>query len=387
VAVRQSQSHARISLATALAAVVLAICVGGAESAQAQGPSLRNLGSFSSPVHVAEAPQRPRLLYVVEQAGRIRVVRSGRKLGRPFLDIRGRVRTSGNEEGLLSVAFHSQFPRNRNFYVYYVNNAGNLQVDRFRSRPKPTRAKPPSRRRVIMIRHPGQSNHNGGQLQIGPHNLLYMATGDGGGGGDPRGNAQNRRSLLGKLLRIKPLKKGGHRSPKANPYFGRTGKNQIYSLGLRNPWRFSFDRLTDDLWIGDVGQSSREEINHASLADARGGNFGWNCREGEGPFGSPARVCSRRSGFIDPVHDYATSSGCAVTGGFVARGSGAPGPLRGRYVYGDHCNGQIRSLNPATGSGDSPTGLSVNALTSFGEGRNGRLYVASRTGGVHRIVD
>jgi glucose/arabinose dehydrogenase len=393
-----SQSCLKVGLAAAGAVTVLAgLALSGGDAGNrtdAQSPrlALRAVGSFDQPVYVAHAPTRPRLLFVVERPGTVRVLRRGRRAPRPFLDIRDRVRTVGTEEGLLSVAFHPRYPRNRSFFVYYVNNNGDIQVDRFRSRRgRPAQANPRSRRMVITVPHPGHSNHNGGQLQFGPGALLFMATGDGGGGGDPGGNAQNRRSLLGKLLRIRPRPKGGHRSPRTNPFVDGAGRNQIYSLGLRNPWRFSFDRRTGDIWIADVGQSSWEEINHTTRSEARGANFGWNCREGPEPFGSPAPVCARRTGFAEPTHAYRTHVGgtCAVTGGYVVRGRGGPAALRGRYVYGDFCSGLIRSLNPNaadTSATDRATGLTVNSLSSFGEGRRGALYAISLNGPVHRII-
>jgi len=389
VAGRITGTRLAVALAATLLAAVLGLTAGGDRSEAQSGLGLARIGTFDQPVHVAHVARKRKLLYVVEQPGTIRVLRKGRRLGRPLLNIRGRVR-SGGEEGLLSVAFHPRFPKNRSFFVYYTNDAGNIQVDRYRTRKKQpksaTRAKPRSRRTVISIRHPGASNHNGGQLQFGPGGQLFLATGDGGGSGDPNGNAQNRRSLLGKLLRIKPKPRGGHRSPKSNPYVGRRGRNQIFSIGLRNPWRFSFDRRNGSLWIADVGQDRFEEINHRTLPRARGANFGWNCREGREPFGGAAPVCGQRSGFTNPVHVYG-DPGCAVTGGYVARGRGAPRQLRGRYVYGDFCTGDIRSLHPANPSGsDQSTGLTIGALTSFGEGRRGKLYAASRSGAVHRIV-
>ena len=375
--------------AASMLAAAVALGAAGPPSVAQSGLGLARIGNFNQPVHIAHAPRKPRLLYVVERQGTIRVLRKGRRLGKPLLDIRGPVQSAGGEEGLLSVAFHPRFPKNRSFFVYYTNNAGNIQVDRFRTRKgqprRATRAKPGTRRTVIAIRHPGASNHNGGQLQFGPGGLLFLATGDGGGGGDPNGNAQNRRSLLGKLLRIKPKPRGGHRSPKSNPFRGRRGRNQVFSIGLRNPWRFSFDSRNGSLWIADVGQERFEEINHTTIAAARGANFGWNCREGLEPYPGAAPVCGQRSGFTNPVHVY--GSGCAVTGGYVGRGRAAPGPLRGRYVYGDFCTGQIRSLHPANPSGsDQSTGLSVSQLSTFGEGRHGRLYAASLSGAVHRIT-
>jgi glucose/arabinose dehydrogenase len=359
---------------------------------QGQDLALRQIGNFDQPTYVAHAPRRPGLLYVVERGGTIRVLRRGGKLARPLLNIRDRVRSAGSEEGLLSVAFHPAYPRNRSFFVYYVDSAGDIQVDRFRSRPgRPARANPRSRRSVIRIPHPTFSNHNGGQLQFGPDGFLYLGTGDGGGSGDPRGNAQSNRSLLGKLLRIEPRPRGGHRSPRTNPFAGRSGRNQIYSLGLRNPWRFSFDRRTDDLSIADVGQGRWEEISHVTLARARGANFGWNCREGREPFASPAPACAGRAGFAEPVHAYRThvDGTCAVTGGYVVRGRGGPAAMRGRYVYGDFCSGEIRSLDPYAAdpsATDRAAGLTVGRLSSFGQGHRGRTYAVSLSGPVHRII-
>jgi glucose/arabinose dehydrogenase len=390
-------------VAPALAACLLGAALslhggqgGGLANGQAQRVALKQIGSFNQPSYVAHAPRRPRLLYVVEQPGTIRVLRRGRTLSRPFLDIRNRVRSVGTEEGLLSVAFDPRFPRNRSFFVYYVNNAGDIQVDRFRSRPRrPARANPRSRSTVIEIPHPTFSNHNGGQLQFGPGGLLFLATGDGGGGGDPDANAQDPGSLLGKLLRIRPQPQGGHRSPRSNPFVGRAGRNQIYSLGLRNPWRFSFDRRTNDISIADVGQNRWEEINHTARGEARGANFGWNCFEGLEPFAGASPACERidRSELTEPVHVYPIFGGrpeCAVVGGYVVRGRGGPAPLRGRYVYGDFCSGEIRSLNPSAANPsrtDRPAGLPrVSQLSSFGEGPRGALFVTSRVGPVHRIV-
>jgi glucose/arabinose dehydrogenase len=364
---------------------------GGAE-AQAQRLALKQIGTFDAPTHVAHAPRRPRLLYVVEKPGTIRVVRRGKRIRRPFLDIRGRVRDAG-EAGLLSVAFHPRFPRNRQFYVYYVSARGNIQVDRFRSRRgTPLRAAPRSRRSVITVPHT-RGNHFGGQLGFGRGGLLYVGTGDGGGSGDPDENAQDRRSLLGKLLRIKPRPRGGHRSPRGNPFVGGPGRDQIFSLGLRNPWRFSLDRRTNDLWIADVGQNRWEEVNRVSVREGRGANFGWNCREGTEAFAGASAACAGidPSSFTEPVHTYPIFGGrpqCAIVGGHVVRDRG-PAPLRGRYVYGDHCSGEIHSLaagaaNPS--ATDRPTGLRVGQLSSFGEGRRGWTYLTSLNGTVHRIV-
>jgi glucose/arabinose dehydrogenase len=348
--------------------------------------ALDQIGSFEAPVYIDNAPRKRKLLFVVEQPGTIRVLRRGQKLSKPLLDISDRV-LFGGEQGLLSVAFHPKYRKNRRFFVYYTNNDGNNQVDGFRTRKKnPLRAKPRSRRELLEIPHPGAGNHNGGQLQFGPDKLLYIGTGDGGGQGDPGDNAQDRNSLLGKLLRIKPKRKRGYRSPTSNPFVGEAGRDEIYALGLRNPWRFSFDSKTDDILIGDVGGGVQEEIDHETLATAKGANFGWDCREGleDGPNPSPSCPLG---GFTDPVHVYQRVGYGAVIGGYVVRDGTLQG-MAGQYLYSDLGNGDIRTFDPDDPSGtDATTGLDVESPTSFGEGIRGRVYVASGAGPVYRIVD
>jgi glucose/arabinose dehydrogenase len=382
-------SRARAGLVLAASIALATVLLGGASSPAAgqgaRGVGLQRIGTFDSPVYVAQPPGQRKLLFVVEQPGSIRVLRSGDKLKRPFLNLRDKVRYGG-EQGLLSVAFDPHYGRNRRFFVYYVDNHGDIRVDSLRAkRGDPTRADPSSRRKVIGIAHPVNSNHNGGQLQFGPDGLLYVGTGDGGGAGDTRGNAQNRDVLLGKLLRIKPGRKGGHSSPQSNPFAAGPGRDEIYSLGLRNPYRFSFDRKTGDLWIGDVGQDRWEEIDHESLAQANGANFGWNLLEGNHGFeGDPNNPPAN---YRPPVLEYSSAGRlCTVIGGYVARDPHLPA-LAGRYLYADLCGGSIRSFNPgAPGPSDTPTGLKLRLPSSFGEARNGTLFVASLDGPVYRIV-
>jgi glucose/arabinose dehydrogenase len=375
--------------AAGFAALLTALAVSfGGGSAAAQGGSLQlmRIGDFEAPVYVEDAPGAPNLVFVVEQPGAIRVVRHGKTLSRDFLDIRDRV-LYGGEQGLLSVAFDPAYESNRRFYVYYVNHAGNIEVDGFRaSKGNDTRAKASSRQKIIVIPHPVNENHNGGQLQFGPDGYLYLATGDGGSGGDPDGNAQNKHVLLGKLLRIDPRKKGGYKVPKSNPFRGGGGAGEIYALGLRNPYRFSFDQETGDIFIGDVGQEDWEEVDREGQDALRGANFGWDIFEGDHDYeggGAPAH-------YEPPVLEYSSGSGtsnCAITGGYVVRDFHLPS-LAGIYVYADFCGGEIRGFDPSDPEGtDRSLGLDVGQPSSFGEGPFGRIYVTSLDGAVYRLVE
>jgi glucose/arabinose dehydrogenase len=376
-----------------LAALIgaLALCagvVGERAHGGTTGLHLHQIGTFDAPVYVANAPGARHLLFVVEQPGRIKVLRKGHRVGHPFLDIHDRVLSSG-EQGLLSVAFPPNYRRSHRFYVYFTNKAGNNEVDEFkRSRRSSTRAFASIRRRVLLIHHPFEANHNGGQLQFGPDGFLYIATGDGGCGNDCHDNARHRDNLLGKILRISPRKHRHHAYtvPKSNPYVGRKGRNEIYSYGFRNPWRFSFNSANGDLAIGDVGQGAVEEIDYTTRAAAKGANFGWPEWEGN-QLDDPSRPGPDPP--TKPIFTYthAARDACAVIGGYVVH---APdlGSLRGRYVYSDLCNGSIFSLKPHVGgaSGDANTGLDVSGPTSFGEGVGGRIYVASQFGPVYHLT-
>jgi glucose/arabinose dehydrogenase len=385
-------------LCAALALVALPACgtarqPEAVESAKGRGGvGLKKIGEFESPTYVAGAPGFPKLLFVVEQPGRIAVLRGGRRLGQAFLDIRDLV-GYGGEEGLLSVAFPPNYRENGRFYVYYTDNDGNIRIDELRRRTA-TRAARGSRRTVIAIPHPVNSNHNGGQLQF-LGNLLYFATGDGGSGGDPPNNAQSRESLLGKLLRIDPRAGGGrpYVVPANNPFVGRAGRDEIYSYGLRNPFRFSFDTVTaarPRIAIADVGQDRFEELDYMTVGAASGANFGWDAFEGN------SRYTGSNSGTGDPgnttkpilVYDRGRDGGsCTIIGGYVV-GPGGPPTLRGRYIYTDFCSGAIRSLVPhlRRASGDRRLGLTVALPTSFGEDDRGRIYVTSQEGPVYRLV-
>ena len=374
-----------LAMLCAVAALAAGLVAGTCEAGARGGvPALKRIGDFANPVYVDNAPGAKKLLFVVEQPGTVAVLRKGHKLNRPFLDISDRVTFEG-EQGLLSIAFDPSYATNRRFYIYYVNGDGDIQVDSMRrKRKQPTRADSRSRHKLIVIPHPGQSNHNGGQLQFGPDGMLYFGTGDGGGAGDQPGNAQNPDVLLGKLLRIDP-RKHGYGSPDDNPFASGPGRDEIFALGLRNPYRFSFDSATGDLWIGDVGQDNWEEIDHVSLADAQGANFGWNLFEGNHEFEGDAN--NPPPNYRPPVFEYPTGgSNCAVMGGFISHDPAVPA-LAGRYVYADYCGGVLRSFDPADPTGtDASTGIEYGSPSGFGEGVNGQLYATSLDGPVYRIV-
>jgi glucose/arabinose dehydrogenase len=354
----------------------------------AGGVKLVSVGKFNLPLYVTAPPKDLRRVMVVQQGGRISVVRDGKSLGRPFLDISSRV-TAGGEQGLLGLAFSPDYAKSGLFYVYFTRRDGKQEVAELR-RATSDRANAGSIRSVLVMDDP-EANHNGGQLNFGPDGLLYIGTGDGGGGGDQHGtigNAQNLGSLLGKILRINPRRSGSkaYSVPASNPFVGRAGaRREVYSYGLRNPWRFSFDRVAGDLIIGDVGQSEVEEIDFTTIAQARGGNFGWRVREGDRPFSNETV-----DGAIEPVIVRTHDEGwCSVTGGYVVRDPALPS-LRGKYLYGDFCKGIIYGarLSSSGSSGNARVaGLpQIAALSSFGEDARGRIYVVSLGGAVSRIA-
>jgi glucose/arabinose dehydrogenase len=351
---------------------------------------LKRIGNFDSPVYVAGAPGEQQLLFVVEQGGRIQVLRNGHRLAKPFLDISGLVSFEG-ERGLLSVAFPPDYEQSGLFYVYYTDKQGNIRVDEFHRR-SPTRAASGSRRAVIEIPHTENSNHNGGQLQF-LGDLLYFGTGDGGSAGDPPNNAQSRESLLGKLLRIDPRASGGqaYTVPGSNPFVGKPGRDEIYSYGLRNPFRFSFDTVSaraPRIAIGDVGQNRFEEVDYTTVAAASGANFGWDAFEGFPPYRDESSGTPDPGGTVKPIFAYPHSrGGCSIIGGYVVADRSIPS-LYGRYVYTDYCDGTLRSLVPhlSRASGDRRLGVSVEEPSSFGLDTRGRVYVTSLAGPVYRLV-
>jgi glucose/arabinose dehydrogenase len=337
-------------------------------------------GGFNHPVAITHAGDGSGRLFVVEQAGVVKIIRNGVVSAIPFLDITSQVTPAGGEQGLLGLAFPPGFTARNSFYVNYTNRTGvgNTVVARFAVSADPERADPASRAELLTITQPF-ANHNGGQLAFGPDALLYIGSGDGGNGGDPLGNGQNTSVLLGKILRINVLSGDApYTIPAGNPFL-----NEIWAYGLRNPWRFSFDRLTGDLYLADVGQNLVEEIDFQPAGSGAGANYGWNIMEGDRCFADPA--CSS-SGLTLPVAQYLHGSGdCSVTGGYVYRGSTAA--LGGIYLYGDFCSGRIWGLQRSGTAWDNKlfndTTLSIS---TFGEDEAGELYLADyATGDIYRI--
>jgi len=310
------------------------------------------------------------------------MLHNGRRLRRPFLDIGGQV-SGGGERGLLSMAFAPDYSRSGRFYVDFTDRTGDIRVVGYRRSRNANRALASTARNVITIPHRQFSNHNGGQLQFGPDRMLYIGVGDGGSEDDPANRGQNLATLLGKLLRIDPRPGGGYSIPRGNPFRGRGERPEIYAYGLRNPWRFSFDRSTGALAIGDVGQDRFEEIDYEPRGAAAGRNFGWSHFEGFSRFKGGATPH-----YAPPVLVRTHSAGfCAIVGGYVARGA-APRALRGRYVYGDLCNPRLFSVRLRRGhaSGSRTLPMRVGNLVSFGQDARGRLYAVSMSGPVYRLA-
>jgi glucose/arabinose dehydrogenase len=352
------------------------------------GIAKRKIGTFAAPTYVAHTAAAPRFIYVVEQRGTVKVVARGHVRARPFLDIRGRV-SDGGERGLLSIAFDPRYGHNHLLYAYFTNRGGNLEIEEFRA-PSNAHVRARARRRVIVIPHPGDANHNGGQLQFGRDGKLYAATGDGGGAGDPRENAQNKRKLLGKLLRIDPHARGGraYSIPRSNPFVGKRGRDEIYALGLRNPFRFSFDRHR--ILIADVGQDRYEEVDAEGHRALRGANFGWDHFEGRRRFKWPGdnEAPRPKHHYRPPILTYSHGPHrCAVIGGYVVR-TPRLRSLRGRYLYTDMCSGSLRSFvtHRRRGRRDRPLGVHVFFPSSFGEGAHGSIYITSLDGPVYKLV-
>jgi glucose/arabinose dehydrogenase len=314
-------------------------------------------------------------LFVIEKTGRIRIIENNQLVETPFLDISDRVGSSGNEQGLLGLAFHPKYKENGRFFVNYTDNNGNTVIARFQVSSDPNVADPASEVKLLGIDQPFP-NHNGGVLAFGPDGYLYAGLGDGGSAGDPRGNGQNTKVLLGKILRLDVDKAEPYAVPSDNP-FG----NEAWAYGLRNPWRLSFDKSTGDLYIGDVGQNQWEEIDFLAAGSPGGANFGWSIREGAHEYKG-----SSTDGLIDPVAEYShPEGGCSVTGGYVYRGS-MPA-WNGIYLYGDYCTGMIWGLIHADSGWQHQLLFDLDVtITSFGQDASGEVYMVSDSGGIFRLA-
>jgi glucose/arabinose dehydrogenase len=336
---------------------------------------------LSNPLYLT-SPRNDSRLFVVEQAGRIRIIKSGQLLAQPFLDIASRV-SSGGERGLLSVAFHPSYAANGFFYVNFTDLAGNTRVERFKVSSNPDVADVASSKLILGVTQPF-ANHNGGLNVFGPDGMLYIGLGDGGSGGDPQGNGQRTNTLLGKILRIDVDNGDPYSIPSGNPFARQGGLPEIWAYGLRNPWRFSFDRTSGLLYVADVGQGSIEEVDVVP-ANRAGVNYGWNIMEGSSCFSSSS--CSS-TGLERPVFEYNHSGGaCSVTGGYAYRGTAIP-ELVGHYFYSDYCLGFLRSFLYANGAATDQRNWDVGTIgsvTSFGEDASGEMYVVVQQGRVYRI--
>jgi len=355
---------------------------GGAGLPAASAPAIQLLpivtGGLENPLYLTHAGDDSGRLFVVEQPGRIRIILNGRLLDGPFLDLTGRVR-SGGERGLLGLAFHPGYRQNRRYFVCYTRQPdGATVVAEYRASEDSNRSE--TTEKTLMTVPQPYANHNGGMVEFGPDGFLYIARGDGGAGGDPGNRAQNRQELLGKILRIDVDHGTPYAIPADNPFLAGGGRPELFAYGLRNPWRFSFDRETGELWAADVGQDDWEEIDLIR----RGANYGWRIMEGAHCF-QPRTGC-QTAGLVPPVAEYRNQRPrCAITGGYVYRGAAIPA-LRGAYLFGDYCSGEIMTLSD--GRAGTPrvllsTGLKIS---SFGQDQAGELYVVGHGGTVHRIV-
>jgi glucose/arabinose dehydrogenase len=376
-----------IAALIAIGAATVGIAVQESRTLGPKFVTLERIARMREPVYLTQPPGQSSQLYVVQKRGAVRIVSNDRLIARPFLDIHGLVKHNGpgGDPGMAAIAFPPNYARSGLFYVSYNDRHDNLQVDEFRrSADNPQVADPRSRRPILTIPEPTVAHH-GGLIVFGPDGDLYMGTGDGGPAGDPAGNAQNLDLLLGKLLRIDPTPSGGnpYTIPPDNPFVGRSGRDEIWAYGLRNPRRFSFDRPTGSLAIGDVGNNRYEEIDYLPIAQSRGANFGWPAFEGFAPFrgGLPRRAV------VLPALAYPHHPGCAVTGGYVVRDPRLA-RIRGReivgdYMFADYCTGKLYGFRPRLGrrAGKQRSfRFNIRYLSSLGIDNEGRIYVITERG-------
>jgi glucose/arabinose dehydrogenase len=372
-------------------------CSAGASACSENGPigppggtgaGLQEVVSgLSFPLYLTSPAGDLARLFVVEKTGGIRIVKNGVLLPDPFLDLSAQV-SSGSEQGLLGLAFDPEYATNGRFLVHYTDLAGNTALSRFQVSADPDRADPASEQVILTAAQPAP-NHNGGQVAFGPDGFLYLGLGDGGPGGDPEGRGQDLADLLGSILRIDVRAGDPYTVPVDNPFVGNpNARPEVWSYGLRNPWRFSFDRANGDLYIGDVGETEVEEIDVSTAADGagRGVNYGWSILEGSQCFRSPG--CDR-TGLTLPVLEYSHREGCSVAGGYVYRGTAIPA-VQGHYFYSDLCQRWVRSFRYAGGvvteETSWPTLSTGGTIVSFGEDAAGELYILEAGGRVLRIV-
>jgi glucose/arabinose dehydrogenase len=337
-------------------------------------------GGFEAPLYITHAGDGSDRLYVVEQVGAIRTMVNGRVDAAPFLDVSD-LTEPGSEQGLLGLAFHPDFEDNGRFFVDYTDTEGDTVVAEYRARGG--RADPGSAKVLLRIDQP-YPNHNGGALEFGPDGYLYIAMGDGGSAGDPEDRAENRDELLGKLLRIDVGGPSPYEIPADNPFAGGGGRPEVWAYGLRNPWRFSFDLPTRTLWIADVGQSAREEVNRVAFR-REGLDYGWNEMEGTACF-EPPTGCDEQ-GRVTPITEYSHEDGCSITGGYVYRGSRFP-VLRGGYFFSDFCSGKVWAIDAEGPARQRPIELldTEHAVSSFGVDARGELYLTDLAGGEVLLV-
>jgi glucose/arabinose dehydrogenase len=363
--------------------LLLAACDIGGGSLYRAEPFLDGL---DRPLFLTQAPGDASHHYLLEQSGRVRLALNGELQAEPFLDLSDEVfdptERGGGERGLLGLAFHPGFKENRRFFVNFTDREGHTRVVEYHA-PGSDRADPASARLVLKIEQP-YTNHNGGCIEFGPDGFLYVGMGDGGDKGDPDNRAQDLSTLLGKLLRIDVDGQQPYGIPPGNPFVGIKGaRPEIWSYGLRNPWRFSWDPATGDLWIADVGQKSWEEINMEPAGDPGGRNYGWRLREGAHCF-DPPEDCEQ-PGLVDPVFEYShATGGCSITGGYLYRGDELPG-LRGKYLFADWCAGKVWVFDPVTARHETVL-KEMGPVTSFGRGLDGELFLCVGDGKVFRLA-